>query len=181
MTNETTGIYAKINGTTTIPLASGETIEKLALIPINTNQIGTNSSLSVIVYDSGDSAISETLVLDVYSSCFSDPVTLQFRNKYGVIDSYTFANRDNESKAIRTAALYGQEWFNHSVEVNNMVTLYGKYEGDDVRLWLKQLFTSRYIYNGGNLVRVTSDNYSDVGLELWKPEIEIQVKDEYLN
>lgn len=181
LTSETTGIYAKINDGTPITMASGETIEKLALIPLNANQIGSNSALSIILYDDTDTAISETLLLDVYTSCYTDPVTLQFRNKYGVMDCYTFSNRTRENKAKRTDAQYNKEWFNYSVDVNKLVTLYGKYENDTARLWLKQLFASRYVYESGDLVRVTSDNYVDIDLDLWKPVIQIQQKDDYIN
>ena len=181
LTDETMGIYAKINGATTIPLGSGETINKLALIPINSTNMGGNTILSVVVYDSEDNAISETYIIDVYSVCYSDPTTVLFRNKYGVMESYTFVNKARELKATREAALYGNDWSNHGVNIDKMVVLYGKYESDSTRLWLAQLFKSRVTCVDGEVIRVDSDNYFDIDADLWKPIIEIQEADDYLN
>lgn len=188
VTDETTGMYVVIKAykdttlqsTTTYNLASGDTIDQLLLIPINNTAYSSDSTSIVIeAYDSLAVLISESKTLTIRRKDCGTSV--MFKNRYGQFDYYTFTFFDEDYEIERSQVLNDLIYSDAYISTTHFNRMYGSHESSSIMEWVKQMFTSRLLYTGGEQVAATNKTLKIVDTGLIAVEMDLILNDEYNN
>ena len=160
-------------------------------IPVSSNTIfdSSTSKVEVRLENAGGAAISETKTFVIDNKCYNNEVVLEFKNRYGGIDSYTYIVTNNTNANIERgfSRNAGTKSTNH-VNSSRLLTLEGRNEHKNTFEWLERLYESKEVYmvdsrySAGRVkVNLTDRDYTLNSQELFTSIIEIESQEPKLN
>lgn len=151
-----TAVYCKVvqtllaGGTNDIRIPAAGTVtvtDRHCILPIAASYlVSTVDYVTITVYNSGDTKVSEDLVIDLNHTSLDKDTKLLFKGHLGGFDSYTFVERQetNKDKRDRYKVDGVEKTFRVSQETEWL--LLGQPEKADILAWLQDLYNSDSIY-----------------------------------
>lgn len=164
---------------------------KRGIIPINKSTVfdSSTSKVEVKLQTGAGTDISETKTFIIDNRCYESEVILEFKNRQGGFDSYSYIVT-NETKVEIDRKFYKNAGLKSSGHINSLrvMTLESRHEVKTVFEWLEKLYESNEIYminssyTGGRVkVNLIENDYILNSQELFTSIIEVELQESKLN